>query len=174
MLAGCFHIGISLLKQRVVFEHHFAGGFQRGGDGNLARHYQRVGIFTGNALIVSPGVLKVGLFGQKIVTRLGQASFRLIVVSLASYSLGGAQAYLVKYTLVIVQVVFRQFYHLLAHQHIKIALDCLQGGAFTGIHYGPGARVYRCFLTRDLAGGRKAIEDVLRQVNSGFAAVQVA
>ena len=113
------------------------------------------------------------MFSQEIVPRLRQAGFRLIVIGLAAYPLGGAQANLIKHALVIVQVVFRQFYHLLTHQHIKITLNSLQGGAFAGIQHGPGARVYRCFLTRDFAGSRKAIKDVLHKVNSRFAAVQV-
>ena len=78
-------------------------------------------------------ILQVGLFGQQIVSGLGQTRLRLFIIRFTSYALFGTQANLVEYSLMALQVIFRQLHHPLAHQHIQVTLNRIEGGHFTGI-----------------------------------------
>lgn len=173
LLAGRFHIGIGLFQQRVVFQHHRTRSIQRGGNRDFSGHHQSIRLFASDALVVSAGVFEVSLLGQQIVARLCQTGLSLLKVCLTTHALLGTQADLIEYPFVILEVIFCQRHHLLAHQHVEIALDRLQGSGFAGVQHRPGPGVDRRFLAAHFAGGRKTIEDVLAQVDGGFTAVQI-
>ncbi len=113
------------------------------------------------------------MLGQQVVARLCQTGLCLLKVCLTAHALLGTQADLVEHPFVILQVIFCQCHHLLAHQHVEIALDRLQRGRFAGIQHRPGTRVDRRFLAAHFAGRGKTVEDVLAQVDGRFAAVQI-